>query len=132
MKKFPNSLVSTVLVCSFVSLVSVSCFKKGAGRGSRKVKPDASTIGDVFVPGPGNKPGSKKPTDTETPGLMDPEARQILADCFAVELNEVSEIVGWTDKDVSAAAATALCDDLKTVGYNAGVVNQTSAQVEID
>jgi len=128
--KLPNFNVSVAVACIVVGFMSTSCFKKGEGKGTRKVRPSPGTVGDIFVPGPGNKPGSEKPSTT--PEQMDSNAKAILAECFGIEVKEVADIVGWTDPSASSVAAKALCADLDAVNYDGGTIANTAAPVEVD
>lgn len=130
MNRKPKSGRTVVLICSLAGLMSVSCFKKGDGKGSRKFKPSSATVGDVFVPGPGNKPGSPKPSTN--PADMDPDAALTLAKCFNIEVSEVAPIVGWNDAATARAAAAALCADLAAANYNGGTIDPLGAPAEID
>ena len=118
----------TVLIVAVLGLSVSGCFKKGDGKGSRKIKP--TKTGDVFVPGPGSKPTVDSPTTTTS--KMSAEARAILAECFAIPVEEVQDVPGWTDPVKSVDAAKDLCAKLASVNYDSGKVNQTAVAVEVD
>ena len=124
----PNlmSIKRTVLIVAVLGLSVSGCFKKGDGKGSRKIKP--TKTGDVFVPGPGSKPTVDSPTTSK----MSAEARAILAECFAIPVEEVQDVPGWTDPVKSVDAAKDLCAKLATVNYDSGKVNQTAVAVEVE
>lgn len=129
MPRLSVSILKTTLTLSLALLPLTGCFKKGEGKGNRKSKPTPGSTGDIFVPGPGSKPGVPKPGEP-TPG-MDPQAKAILAACFNIPLEEVEDVPGWTDPEASAAAANALCAQLANVNYNNGTVSATAAPAEV-
>jgi hypothetical protein len=118
-------LKRTFFILALLGLSVSACFKKGEGKGSRKTKP--SKTGDVFVPGPGGKPPETTPTTT-----MSAEAREILAECFAIPVEEVQDVPGWTDPVKSVEAAKELCAKLASVNFDSGTVNQTAVAVEVE
>jgi hypothetical protein len=128
MKRFPIPALTLILAAAFLTATSGGCFKKGEGKGKRKSKPSPASTGDIFVPGPGAKPGVPK---DNTPAEMDPQARSILASCFGIPESEVENVPGWTDAAAAVSAANALCAQLANVGYNKGTVSATAAPVDI-
>ena len=108
----------------------LACFEKGSGSGSRATRPAFNSKGDIFLPGPGGKPGGEKDpegTDPTKDPVMDPEATANLAECFNIPEEEIEAVVGWTG-DASVAATAALCADLETVKYGGGtIINDADA-----
>jgi len=122
-----NTAGRIVFVCMLTSTFLLGgCFKKGDGKGSRKTKPKSVAPGDVFVPGPGNKPGV-----VTKPEFMNETARKILAACFNIPEEEVQDVVGWNNAATAIDAANALCDRLAAVNFNGGTVNATAAQSDV-
>ncbi len=126
---FTSGMKLLVLASLCLPLTS-GCVKKGEGKGTRAVRPDAN--GSIFDDGDKNqKP--KETEDKEGPEKeqMNPEARAILAACFNVDVSEVENIVGWTNPTSAVAAAKALCAKLDKTGFKSGIA-QTAEPVEID
>ncbi len=126
-----TSGMKLLVLASLCLPLAAGCVKKGSGKGSRAVRPDAN--GSIFDDGDKNQ----KPKETDDKDKdpeeeqMNPEARAILAACFNLDVSEVENIVGWTDPTAAVAAAKDLCAKLDKTGFKSCIA-QTAEPVEID